>query len=79
MIMERLSLDKMAVSQEKYNLYNISNPRIPPVMVELLINKKRVVMVVDTKASCSVISPKIQRAWSVPRFREKLSKTDDLH
>ena len=41
---------------EKLDLYTVAVLRTPLVLVEILINKKKVLIEVDTGASCSVMS-----------------------
>ena len=67
--MERLSLEEKETSQERLTLYNVTNLRTPPVMVELLINKSKVLLEVDTGASCTVMG--------LNKFKE-LGKLQDL-
>ena len=67
--MGRLNLEEKEISQDRLNLYNISGLRSPPVMIEMVINKNKVRLEVDTGASCTVMSLK--------KFKE-LGRLQDL-
>ena len=49
-------MEENEIDLEKLDLNAIAVRRIPPVLVELLMNRKKVLMEVDTGASCSLMS-----------------------
>ena len=54
--MDERHIEENKIDLEKLDLNTVAVRRIPPVLVELLINKKKVLIEVETGASCSVMS-----------------------